>query len=537
MLGLVEIFLIIRIPFVNADLINALVYSQWEVFKYWAIILLLLFTGQLAVGFCNKYLLIVFNENLEKNIRNGIFRYVLSQPASFPEKHSTGDILSRILNDTSKIKGFITGAALQFFFDVLAIIIAFSILIQRSWVLSLIVFAFAPMAILAGTFFKEKISTATHDVQEKVSIFTAKVQTWVSRLLGVKIYGIENTSLQQFVGDSNQYTNAAIKASKWNILMSAVNAIFLGMPSVLVLVVGGYYCLQGRLSIGELFAFITFSTYFIAPLQRIIALVNVELPRISPIYDRFKEFGMVDYKLSTNTASKQGKLSSMMELLDKPAMTINESFSLEITGLEYEKNGFRLSVPHQLFLSGKVYGIQGINGSGKSTLAKILKGVLSLQSGKITFNSNNEIVSESQTFLLSQDAFFFDGSLLENITLFERDSDIKKYKEIIRRLDIEKYEPLFAETANAERSRMLSGGELQKVNIARMFYSKHPVVIMDEPDSFMDEPTKNLLKEWIAKEKKDRIIIVITHDSELLNSCDTIHSLEQIEPKYSVIYV
>ena len=510
LLGLVEIFLIIRIPFVNADLINALVSTQWEVFKHWAMILLLFFAAQLLIGVCTKYLLVWFNENLEKNIRNGVFGYVLAQPATFTEKHSTGDILSRLLNDTPKIKGFITGVALQFCFDTLAIVIAFSILIDRSWVLSLIVFAFAPLAILAGSFFKAKIGAATREVQEKVSVFTAKAQTWVSRFAGVKIYGIEAASLRQFEGDSKKYTFATINAGKWNILMGAVNAVFLGAPSVLVLVVGGYYCLQGGLSIGELFAFLTFSTYFIAPLQRIIALINVELPRIYPIFERFREFGI--------------------HLTPRPSLRKREGECtlLEVRDLEYEKSGFRLSVTHLKFHLGKVYGIRGDNGSGKSTLAKILKGVLISQSGTINYPDN-------EIFLLSQHAFFFDGSLQDNVTLFEQEVDAKKYRDIVRRLDMEKYEALFAETANAERSRMISGGELQKVNIARLMYSSCRALILDEPDSFTDAATKNLLKEWIMEAQKDKIIIVITHDSELLDICDGVYSLEQVEPKHSVV--
>ena len=536
--GLVEIFLIIRIPLVNAELINALVYGQWVFFKHWAMILLLLFAGQLLVGYCNKYLFVRFNENMERNLRNGVFEYVLAQPVTFTEKHSTGDILSRILNDTPKIKGFITGVALQFCFDTLAIIVAFSVLIHRSWVLSLIVFAFAPLAILAGMFFKTKITAATREVQEKVAVFTGKAQTWVSRFTGVKIYGIESASSKQFDGDSRQYTRAAIKAGKWNILVSAVNTLFLGAPSVLVLVVGGYFCLHGRLSVGELFAFITFSTYFIAPLQRIIALVNVELPRIYPIYERFKEFGIVDCPYVLALKSLHQPDIMWQDCKDarvghnngryKPSMTESEIATLKITDLEYEKADFRLSVPYLLFQTGNAYGIHGANGSGKSTLAKILKGVLLPKSGTIYFDANN-------TFLLCQDAFYFDGSLQENVMLFERNGNVEKYREIVRRLDIEKYEPLFVEKSNAERSRMLSGGELQKVNIARLMYSNHPALILDEPDSFTDDGTKVILKEWITEAKKERIIIVITHDSELLNICDTVYSLEQVAPKHSII--
>jgi ABC-type bacteriocin/lantibiotic exporter with double-glycine peptidase domain len=523
LLGLAEIFLIVRIPFVNADLINALAYGQWAVFKHWATVLLLLFAMQLLIGFFNQYLLVVFSENMEKNLRNGVFEYVLAQPASFTEKYSTGDILSRLLNDTPKIKGFITGIALQFCFDALSIVVAFAILIQRSWVLSLIVFAFAPLAIVAGKFFKAKIGNTTREVQEKVAVFTGKAQTWISRFAGVKIYGIEAVSSRQFEGDSQYYTRATVRAGKWNILMSAVNAVFLGAPSVLVLLVGGYYCLQGQLSIGELFAFLTFSTYFIAPLQRIVALINVELPRIHPIYERFRNFGMVDF----DTDRSIDTVKSGYEVADR----------VEVTGLEYEKNGFKLSAPQMTFHAGTVYGISGANGSGKSTLAKILKGLLLPQSGKVIFAGGNDETSGSQTFLLSQDAFFFDGSLRENITLFERNSDQEKYREIIRRLDMEKYEALFAETANAERSRMLSGGELQKVNIARLMYSNRPVLILDEPDSFTDAVTKSILKDWIAKTKQDRIIIVITHDRELLDICDTVFYIEQVESKHSIIRV
>ena len=530
LLGLIEIFLAIRIPFVNADLINALAYGQWDDFKHWATFLLLLFALQLTVGFCNKYLLILFNENLERSIRNGVFGYILAQPTVFTEKHSTGDILSRILNDTPKIKGFITGVALQFCFDTIAIVIAFSILIHRSWVLSLIVFAFAPLAILAGAFFKAKIGVATREVQEKVATFTAKAQTWVSRFMGVKIYGIETVSSKQFNSDSRQYTQATIKAGKWNILMSAVNAVFLGAPSVLVLVVGGYFCLQGRLSIGELFAFLTFSTYFIAPLQRIVALINVEMPRVYPIYERFRDFGM-SLSPQPSLQKKEKCLFSQPSLQKKEG----ECGSLEVIGLKYEKNGFRLSIPSLRFDPDTVYGISGANGSGKSTLAKILKGVLPIKSGLISFVGNTEITPESFSFLLSQNAFYFDGSLLENITLFDRDCDMAKYKDIIRKLDIEKHEQLFVETDSAERSRMLSGGELQKVNIARMFYSNRPVLILDEPDSFTDIATKDILKAWILEAKKSRIIIVITHDKDLLEICDTVYALEQSEPKHSII--
>jgi len=528
MLGLIEIFLVIRIPFVNADIINALVYSQWDSFKFWGTVLIFLFFGQLLIGFCNKYLLVLFNENMEKNIRSNLFGYILSQPSTFSESHTTGDILSRILNDTPKIKGFITGVALQFCFDFIAVVIAFSILIHKSWVLSLIVFAFAPMAIISGAFFKSKISATSREVQETVAVFTSKVQTWVNRFALLKIYGVETASYRQFNRDSLKYTNAAIRSGKWNILMTAINAVFLGSPSVLVLIVGGYYCLQGQLSVGELFAFLTFSTYFIAPLQRIIAIINVELPRIYPIYQRFKEFGIKESEINFTNNNYLSKTHQKFRFILSNSCHKKTNYPLEITDLEYQKNDFRLSVPYMSFHLGNIYGISGINGAGKSTLAKILKGVLLPKSGKIN-------CSDNETYLLSQDAFFFDGSLMENVTLFDSDCDIAKYKKIIKILDIEKYEELFVETTNAELSRRLSGGELQKINIARLMYSNRPVLILDEPDSFTDASTKSILKNWISEMKHDKVIIVITHDKELLNICDMVYSIELFESKHYII--
>ncbi len=527
--GLVEIFLTIRIPFVNADLINALAYSQWDIFKHWAIILLLLFAGQLIVGLCNKYLLVLFNENMEKNLRDGVFEYLLTQPAVFTEKYSTGDILSRILNDTPKMKNFIIGVALQFCFDVIAITVTFFILFQHNWVLSFIVFAFAPLAIFTGSFFKIKIGGTTREVQEKVAIFTSKAQSWIVRFVAVKIYGIERISFRQFEKDSQQYTHSTIKAGKWNILMNTVNAVFLGAPSILILVVGGYYCLQGKLSIGELFAFLTFSTYFIAPLQRMIALINVELPRIYPIYERFKEFGIADYNHSIVTQTLSTKKNCMLK--------IN---TLEINNLEYinEKSDFGLSIPKLIFHTGHIYGIQGTNGTGKTTFAKLLKGILSPQTGTVYFSNTQQVRPESQIFLLSQNAFLFDGSLLDNIKLFSDDCDMEKYHTIIRLLNIEKYESILSPSDNnIDKSRMLSGGELQKINIARMMYSQFPVLIMDEPDSFVDTNTKTILMDWIRQNKKNKIMIIITHDCELLEICDTTYHLESIteKPNHSMI--
>jgi ABC-type transport system involved in cytochrome bd biosynthesis fused ATPase/permease subunit len=102
---------------------------------------------------------------------------------------------------------------------------------------------------------------------------------------------------------------------------------------------------------------------------------------------------------------------------------------------------------------------------------------------------------------------------------------------------MEKFEQQVAGIVNAEQSRMLSGGELQKVNIARLMYSHHRVLILDEPDSFTDSSTKSTLMKWIAATKHDKIILVITHDKELLDICDTVYVLEQIGIKHSIIKI
>lgn len=510
-LSLIDICVIIKIPFINSDVINALVNSEWNVFKSAVMLLIIFFAIRVINSFIVKYILLLFTVQFENNFRKTVFKYIVNQNYNFSEKFHTGDIMSRIINDAPRLNNFIAGIFFQLIFDFIAIFVALYILSTRNLLLTLIIVLFAPLAIIAGKFFKKKINLTTAEVQGKISLLTSKIQTWVSRFNGIKNYAIEPIAINQLNNESNVYSNSAVKAGLWNSLMNTVNVLILSFPTILILIVGGHLYMKHQITIGEIFAFSAFSSFFIVPLQRIAAIINIELPKIYPIYDRFCDLGFNNYK---NKATIKQDVSPF----DKVKQ-------LNIKGLEYfnEKANFSLKIEKMTLNIDDIAGVEGTNGSGKTTIAKLLKGLLTADKGNISLTNENITSKETisgNVFFMSQDRFYFDGNLIENITLFESLPDKKRYDNIIKNMGISGLSDKLNNSKKSDNSRLLSGGELQKINIARLLYAKNSILILDEPDNYLDADIKKVLIENLLHIKSGRIIILITHDKDFLAVCN-----------------
>lgn len=170
---------------------------------------------------------------------------------------------------------------------------------------------------------------------------------------------------------------------------------------------------------------------------------------------------------------------------------------------------------------GEVLGLTGASGSGKSTLGRILLGFLTPDSGKVLVNSNKVLAEKVilGSTILTQDNFIFNGSVAENIALGSEIENIDKerFDKAVKSAGLEDFINTLKdkeETIIGDKGQTLSGGQKQRIAIARVFYSKSEILLLDEPTASLDQENSNIIFDSINDLKKDRMIIIITHESD-----------------------
>lgn len=524
-----EIGVLIAGPLLGARIINALASYQWENFRHTLILLGLLTLAQLFIGFSRQYMFVRIDESVGGNLRTTVVNAILEKPLPFYERHWVGDIVSRAINDTSLLKPFLTGILLQLIIDVLTLLVVVTILVQMSPTLALLTIATAPVTLLYGRQVQPRLEAASQKIREGVAGLNGHLQSWLSRPFALKIHSLEAEASQSFARRSQELASSGVRLGVLGASLGALNTVLLGIPTLLIFGYGGYITLTGQLSVGELFAFMTYASYFAAPIQRLIGTSVVALPTLYPVQNRVREFLEPEHtslKESPGTGPPPESLTS-----------------LRATGIKF---GFENKIDYSLTVAffsarrGEVVGISGQNGSGKSTLTRILAGVYQPESGEVRLQAEDGtqiVCAERRGFFgfLPQEPALFDGTLSENVTLFDTKPNLQRLVEIQRELGMADWLnslPQGWETPiNAGLANTFSGGQTQKIGLARLLYRRRPILIMDEPSNGLDENMLLRFRHLLGQLKSKHIIIVIAHSPETLALCDRLYELRSIPGK------
>ena len=181
------------------------------------------------------------------------------------------------------------------------------------------------------------------------------------------------------------------------------------------------------------------------------------------------------------------------------------------------------------FNSGKIYGIKGVSGSGKTTLLNLILGLLSTNKGEILINKKkfygNMCLPNNLFSYVPQEIYLLDNSIAENIAIGidKKDIDYNLIKEIIKNLELEEFIGKLPEGLNTsvgDKGVKISGGQKQRIGLARALYCKPKIIILDEATNAMDSNLEKKILENLHNIKKDKIIILVAHNDEILKKFD-----------------
>jgi ATP-binding cassette subfamily B protein len=512
-------------------------FINWvEGFKNLPAIQIVLITGVVILAtalirgffmFLMRQTIIVMSRHIEYDQKNEVYEHYQKLDATFYKTHSTGDLMSRMAEDVSRVRMF-TGPAIMYFIN-LATLISMSVYFMLKRDVELTLYVLSPLPLLAGTIYY--VNTIIHRKSEAVQAalgqLTTTTQQSYSGIRVIKSFVQEGAMQKAFEESSEKYRSGAVSLAKVEALYFPSMTLLIGLSTLLTIMIGGIYYITGSKAIG-LDAIVEFVIY-----------INMLTFPVSAI-------GWTASMMQRGAAS-QKRLNEFMDtkpqIEDAPGavdQTLNGDIKLENVSFTYAHTGIGAIKNLSLHIRpGERIAVVGRTGSGKTTLAQLILRLYDANEGKILLDdvAINRIKLErlrNQMSYVPQDGFLFSDSVAANIAFGTKWHDPEKIREAARLAVVAKDIDGFAkgfETEIGERGVTLSGGQKQRISIARALLKEAPVMIFDDCLSAVDARTEKEIITNLTGYLRGKTSVFITHRVFNLFGFDKIVVLEEGELK------
>src|SRR5210317_545868 len=460
-----------------------------------------------------KSTMISVGEEIKKKLQFDMTKTLINADTQYIDKKHSGGFISNLTYDVTHITDLLSSAILSLFKDSLTLVGLLFVMFLQNWKLALISIIMVPLAGVTSKILGKRINKVTTEAQEKSSFLTSYLVELFKNHKLIKIFQKEN---YEEIKANNKLENLKDKNKKIAIVfvrMSPIMEILTGFMIAALIFYAGILISKNELDINNFFSFLAAMMLAYQPVRALSTLnmvINRGLSaadRILPVIDQKKE--IIDKTDSINIQINNGEIK-----FD------NVSFS-------YEPNEMVLKSINLLFKGGEMTSLVGLSGSGKSTILNLIPRFYNINNGKILIDNQsiNSVKVKSlrdQISFVSQDTTLFDDTIKNNIkygnnkTTDEEMMAAAKLSycdEFIEKL------PLKYETMIGEDGVRLSGGEKQRLSIARAMMKKSPIILLDEATSSLDSETEHKIQNAIEILTKNKTTIVIAHRlSTILNS-------------------
>lgn len=496
---------------------NRLNNSLWVV----SIAMIVLAVFKIITEFFRSLLLIYMSQNIDIPLLLGYYNHVIDLPMNFFGTRHVGEIISRF-NDAGKIRDAIGSATLTIMIDVLMAIIGAVILYVQSPKLFIICFVPIVLYLCIVFIFKKPLEKVNRNLMEDNSKLTSYLVESIEGIETVKSFNGERKVNVETEKKFIRFIKSVFKYSYVNNLQSSIKGTIKGIFAICIVWIGAYLTLKGEISLGTLLSFNALLAYFIEPVERMINL-QPEIQSAVVAADRLGEILDLDTEKSANE--------------DKKINPKTLFGNIELKNIDFRYGTRQLVLEHVSMdiKPGEKVALVGESGSGKTTIAKLLMDFYEVEKGEILVNSynikdiNKESLREKISYI-SQDSFFFSGTIKENLQFANEDATYEEIIEVCKRAQIHDFinsMPTRYETLLEEKGTNLSGGQRQRLAIARALLKKPEILIMDEATSNLDTITEKAIESTIEECTKNVTTIIIAHRLSTIMRCDKIYVLDK----------
>lgn len=477
--------------------------------------------------FLMRQTIIVMSRHIEYDQKAEVYDHYQKLDATFYKTHSTGDLMSRMAEDVSRVRMF-TGPAIMYFIN-LATLISLSVYFMLKRDVELTLYVLSPLPILAGTiyFVNTIIHKKSEAVQAALGSLTTTAQQAYSGIRVIKSFVQERAMQTAFEESSERYRSGAVGLAKVEALYFPSMTLLIGLSTLLTIMIGGIYYITGSngIDLATIVEFVIYINMLTFPVSAIGWTASM-IQRAAASQKRLNEFLDKEPLIKDSASPVAIALSGDIRLE-------NVSFTYAHTGIEAIRNITLHIRP------GERIAIVGRTGSGKTTLAQLILRLYDVSEGRILLDDQpiNNIKLENlrnQMSYVPQDGFLFSDSIEANISFGTKWKDPEKVKvaaglAAVAR-DIEGF-PKGYQTEIGERGVSLSGGQKQRISIARSLMKESPVMIFDDCLSAVDARTEKEIITNLAGYLQGKTSVFITHRVFNLFGFDKIIVLEEGEMK------
>ena len=435
--------------------------------------------------FLMRQTIIVMSRHIEYDQKNEIFNHYQKLDTNFYKTHSTGDLMSRISEDVSRVRMY-SGPALMYVIN-LAATIGFSVFYMLKENRELTLYVLSPLPILALTIYYVNtiINRKSDRIQSLLSDLTTNAQESYSGIRVIKSFVQEKAMLGFFDKNSEDYRRNAISLAKTEAIYFPSISLLIGLSTLITILIGGFYVINGQISIGVIGEFVMYILLLTFPVSAIGWTASM-IQRAATSQRRINEFLYTRSTIQNSKNTRQIILKGKIEFK-------NVDFTYPHTGIHAIKS-FDLKINR-----GEKIAIVGKTGSGKSTIAQLLLRMYDPQHGDILYDDTSIKKIDfhslrSQVSYVPQDVFLFSDTVENNISFAVKNASEEMIKEAaanaVIQNEIEQF-PQKYKTIIGERGVTLSGGQKQRISIATALMKEHEIVIFDDCLSAVDAKTES----------------------------------------------
>ena len=468
--------------------------------------------------FFMRQTIIVMSRLIEYDQKNEVYRHYQELDTAFYKSHSTGDLMSRMAEDVSRVRMY-TGPAMMYFINLVALIgLSLFYMFQKNWELTL--YVLAPLPILAITIYivNTIIHKRSENIQAQLSTLTTNAQESYSGIRVIKSFVQESTMEHFFEQNSEAYKKSAVNLAKIEAIYFPSISLLIGLSTLLTIMIGGLYHISNPddITIGTIAEFVVYINMLTFPVSSI-GWVASMVQRASASQKRLNEFLDTVPDIQNITAPLPVHLQGHIRFE-------GVDFTYPHTGIRALKD-FSLDIP-----KGNKIAVIGKTGSGKSTIAQLLLRMYDPVRGKILIDGTDIRQMDvrqmrAQISYVPQDVFLFSDSIAGNIGFGLDKATDEMIHKAARQANVEKEIGRFPQgflTAVGERGVTLSGGQKPRISIARAMIKDPEIVVFDDCLSAVDARTEKEIIGNLYEFLKEKTAIIITHRIFSLFSFDSI---------------
>jgi len=473
-----------------------------------AIILAYFLKGVGAV--LQQYYVSFIGEDIVRKIRDKFLSHIMDFDLDYFKKTHSGELVSRIINDINRIQNAIAASLANMLRDILMSIFLLAVVIYQNPRLAFFALIILPVLIYPIGKISKKLKKLSKEAQKKTATLNELLSEIFKNIETIKAYNAKKYEVEEFEKHNLTYLKINLKTIKTRAFLIPILELLSASVAAIVIIVGGKEVIDGKMSVGAFFSFMTALFMLTDPIRRI-SMTYSKMQDAIAANERLKEI----FKLKPSITSGNEKLDEI-KIIEFKNVSLKYGNKPALKNINYKTK------------KPKIVGLVGDSGGGKSSFVSLIERFYDVSEGEILINGKNikdYSIKELRDKIayIPQTIHIFNDTIAANIA-YGKKIDEEQVKVALKKanlLDFVENLPNGIYTKLQENGSNLSGGQRQRIAIARALYTKPDVLILDEATSALDNKSEAIIMKTIEN-LKDKLVFIVAHRLSTIENADEI---------------